>query len=260
MQKNDIRRKLDESALEQALLELNQDFLDDLPETPQKLFEYTSRRAEPEISSSINYELGQRMLNNRLSDKDYFITFLKIVRFVFSGKEKSLNPKANILLAQTGAGKSRLRELVLRKNPESVIINSDHFKRFRADANKLFEEDPTHFGALTGIDSYDHANDINMYAMENGYDILLECAPSTSQGMIGVNQKMLQDYLYDINYFGLAVGNLPSAFSIHKRYEEDIRNPKMKGEAKLTSLARHNDSYDAMSKIMQGIDLYKLYL
>ena len=29
MQKNDIRRKLDESALEQALLELNQDFLDD---------------------------------------------------------------------------------------------------------------------------------------------------------------------------------------------------------------------------------------
>jgi len=37
----------------------------------------------------------------------------------------------------------------------------------------------THFGALTGIDSYDHANDINMYAMENGYDILLECAPST---------------------------------------------------------------------------------
>lgn len=57
---------------------------------------------------------------------------------------------------------------------------------------------------------------------------------------------MLQDYLYDINYFGLAVGNLPSAFSIHKRYEEDIRNPKMKGEAKLTSLARHNDSYDAV--------------
>ena len=199
------------------------------------------------------------MLNNRLSDKDYFITFLKIVRFVFSGKEKSLNPKANILLAQTGAGKSRLRELVLRKNPKSVIINSDHFKKFRTDVDKLFEEDPAHFGALTGIDSYDHANDINMYAMENGYDILLECAPSTSQGMIGVNKKMLQDYQYDINYFGLAVGNLPSAFSIHKRYEEDIRDPKMKGEAKLTSLARHNDSYDAMSKIMQGIDLYKLH-
>ena len=162
-------------------------------------------------------------------------------------------------MAQTGAGKSRLRELVLRKNPKSVIINSDHFKKFRTDVDKLFEEDPAHFGALTGIDSYDHANDINMYAMENGYDILLECAPSTSQGMIGVNKKMLQDYQYDINYFGLAVGNLPSAFSIHKRYEEDIRDPKMKGEAKLTSLARHNDSYDAMSKIMQGIDLYKLH-
>ena len=31
MQRNNIRRKLDISALEEALLELNQDFLDDLP-------------------------------------------------------------------------------------------------------------------------------------------------------------------------------------------------------------------------------------
>lgn len=31
MQRNNIRRKLDRRALEEALLELNQDFLDDLP-------------------------------------------------------------------------------------------------------------------------------------------------------------------------------------------------------------------------------------
>lgn len=260
MQRDNMRRKLDKSALNEAITELNQDFLNDLPETPQELFEYTSRRIEPEISSGIDYELGQRMLNNRLSDKEYFITFLKIVRYVFSGKKKSLNPKANILLAQTGAGKSKLRELALRKNTESVIINPDHFKKFRIDANKLFEQDPTHFGALTGIDSYDHANDINIYAMENGYDILLECAPSTSQGMIGVNREMLQSYDYDINYWGLAVGNLPSAFSIHRRYEKDIRNQRMKCEAKLTNLARHNDSYDAMLEVIRDIEPDKLYV
>ena len=48
MQRDNMRRKLDKSALNEAITELNQDFLNDLPETPQELFEYTSRRIEPE--------------------------------------------------------------------------------------------------------------------------------------------------------------------------------------------------------------------
>lgn len=260
MGKNNIRRNLDESALHEALLELNADFLSELPDTPENLFKYASRRVEPEISSNISYDLGRKMLDYRLSDKDYFITFLKIVRYVFNGKEPSESPKSNVLLSQTGAGKSNLRELILRKNPKSVIIDSDKFKKFRADANDIFEEDAPHFGALTGIDSYDHAYNINTYAMEKGYDILIECAPSISQGMIGVDIDMMKKYSYDICYHALAVGNLISSFSIHKRYENDIRDEKMKGEAKLTDLGRHNDSYNAMTTIIKTIDPNKLSL
>lgn len=260
MGKDSIRRNLDESVLKEALLELNDDFLNDLPDTPKNLFKYVSRRVEPEISNNISYDLGRKMLDYRLSDKEYFIAFLKIVRYVFNGKEPSKTPKSNILLSQTGAGKSNLRELILRKNPNSVIIDSDKFKRFRSDADDIFEKDAPHFGALTGIDSYDHANNINRYAMEKGYNILIECAPSLSQGMIGVDTDMMEEHSYDINYHALAVGNLISAFSIHKRYEKDIRDEKMKGEAKLTDLGRHNDSYNAMIEIIKNIDSDKLFI
>lgn len=215
---------------------------------------------EENVSSNISYDLGRKMLNHRLSDKEYFITFLKIVRYVFNGKKPSETPKSNILLSQTGAGKSNLRELILRQNPKSVIIDSDKFKRFRSDADAIFEKDAPHFGALTGIDSYDHANNINIYAMEKGYDILIECAPSISQGMIGVDTSLMEAHSYDINYHVLAVGNLISAFSIHKRYERDIRDEKMKGEAKLTDLGRHNDSYNAMTKVIKDIDPNKLFI
>lgn len=60
MGKNSIRRNLDESALKEALLVLNDDFLNDLPDTPENLFKYASRRVEPEISSNISYDLGKK--------------------------------------------------------------------------------------------------------------------------------------------------------------------------------------------------------
>ena len=258
MGQNSIRRNLDESALEEALLCLNDEFLKDLPDTPENLFKYASRSVEPEISDSISYDSGRKMLEYRLSDKEYFITFLKIVRSVFKGKTPSKTPKSNILLAQTGAGKSNLRSLILKQNPNSVIINSDRYKRFRPDVDYIIETDAQHFGALTGIDSYDHADNINRYAMENGYNILIECAPSVSQGMIGVDTDLMESYSYDVNYHALAVGNLISAFSIHKRYERDIRDREMKGEAKLTDLERHDDSYKAMINIIKNMDANKL--
>ncbi len=249
-----IRRNLDETILEEVLDELSSYFVNDLPEPPENLFKYTSRRVNPEISNNISYELGNKMIKYRLSDKEYFISFLKIVRYVFNNKKVSNNPKANILLAQTGAGKSKLRELIIRENPSSVIINSDKFKKFRNDVDKILKEDAENFGALTGIDSYDHANDINTYAIKKGYDILIECAPSVSKGLTGVDIDMLNDYGYNIKYHALAVGNLVSAIDIHKRYENDINNPTMKGEAKLTDIGRHNDSYAGLKNVMENIN------
>ena len=82
---NDMR-KLNPSALENACQILNQDFIDSLPYSPEELFEFAKRRTNPTISDNISYNLGKRMLESRLTDEDYFITFLKVIGCVFEGK------------------------------------------------------------------------------------------------------------------------------------------------------------------------------
>lgn len=79
-------RKLNPSALENACQMLNQDFIDSLPYSPEELSEFAKRRTNPTISDNISYNLGKRMLESRLTDEDYFITFLKVIGCVFEGK------------------------------------------------------------------------------------------------------------------------------------------------------------------------------
>ena len=165
-----------------------------------------------------------------------------------------------VLVSQTGAGKTSLRESINPGNQIYVVINPDLYKKFRSDADEIREKDRTHFGALTGIDSYDHADNIRNYAMEKGYNILIEVAPSSKQGLIGVNEKELEEHGYQIDLHVMAVGDLVSALAIHQRYETLIFVYNGKGDTKLTDLDRHDDSYTAVTKCLQNIDPEKVNL
>ena len=135
---NSKMRKLDKSVLDEVIQELNPDFIKDLPQSPEIIFEFARRRINPEISDNISYNLGKKMLDYRLSDKDYFITFLKVINDVFYGKTPTETvPQAQILISQTGAGKTNLRKKLLQEFPNKVIINSDIYKKFRHDADKM---------------------------------------------------------------------------------------------------------------------------
>lgn len=79
-------RKLHPSALENVCKKLNEDFIDSLPYSPEELFEFAERRIKPTISDNISYNLGKRMLETRLTDEDYFMTFLKVIEYVFEGR------------------------------------------------------------------------------------------------------------------------------------------------------------------------------
>ena len=63
----------------QILEKLNPKFIESLPISPEELLRYTKRRINPEISDNIPEDLAKKMLEYRLSDEDYFITFLKIL-------------------------------------------------------------------------------------------------------------------------------------------------------------------------------------
>ena len=258
--------EISEETLNELLEELNEDFIAKLPINPKRLAKYATRRVNPEISDNIkDQNLRQAMLDNRLSDKDYLKTFFEIIVATFGNKKPvnrsqgKMKPKAHILIAQTGAGKTKLRELVLDQNKDTAVINPDEYKGLRADASELRKKDPINFGALTGIDGYDHARNVFDFAMDNNYNFLVEVAPSSTQGIIGVDLKALEDNDYDIDFHALAVGDLVSGVAIHKRYAENLKNKKP--GAKLTGANRHDESFlSLVPTIRDNIDTKKYHL
>ena len=247
------RRKIDDSTIDKVVSRLNRDFIEGLPGDPKEIAtKYARRIVEPYISPSINDQLKEMMLEKRLSDEEYVETFLKIIYHSFHNKKTSDNPKAYILLSQTGGGKSNLRERVLRENPNVVLLDSDSYKKFRPDSTEIQDQYPQYYGALTGIDCYDHVENVSNFTMENGYDFLIESAPSISQGVIGVNTEELERLGYEINYYALAIGDIVSQMAVHKRYEYELRDDILKKSAKLTDIDRHNDSYAAVQLVLEN--------
>lgn len=259
-------REISEETLKELLEELNEDFVAKLPISAKEILKYATRRKNPQISDNIRSQsLRQAMLDNRLSDKDYLRTFFEIIVTTFGNKKPidtdqgKAKPKAHILIAQTGAGKTKLRELILGEYKDTAIINPDEYKGLRPDATELRKKDPVNFGALTGIDGYDHARNIFDFAMDNNYNFLVEVAPSSTQGIVGVDLKALEDNGYDIDFHALSVGDLVSGVAIHKRYSEDLKNKKP--GAKLTDANRHNESYSSLvPTIRNNVDTEKYHL
>ena len=178
------KRIITEETLKRTVEKMNPVLIKSLPASPEEILPYAQRRTDPVISSNLSSELAERMRQSRLSDEDYLATLFLSMYDAFYDKASSMSPTASVLIAQTGAGKTNLRKILLQRNPNSIIINSDSYKKFRPDADELQKKDPTHFGALTGIDSYDHAKNIVDFATSHSYDILIEVAPSLQQGMI----------------------------------------------------------------------------
>lgn len=255
-----IIRNISEDTLNTVISNLNKDFIDELPVSPKELLKYATRRIDPVISENITYSLGQSMLAHRLSDEDYLTAFFQAIHTSFYEKKVCDKKTASILISQTGAGKTNLSTLILKKNPNIVVINHDLYKKFNPKLPQILKEDPTHLGALTGIDSYDHANNIRNFAIEKGYSLLFECAPSQKQGLVGIDLQTLEENGYDTRFHVMAVGDLLSLMSIHYRYEEEINRNPTSCEVKLTDLNRHEDSYKGVEKVVQTLSPDKIHI
>ena len=255
-----IIRNISDDTFDVVIKEMNPDFINELPVSPKILLKYATRRTDPVISENISYSLGQSMLSHRLSDKDYLIAFFQAVHSSFYGKNRSKEKTASILLSQTGAGKTNLSNLIMRNNPNTVVINPDLYKKFNPRLTEILKEDPTHVGALTGIDSYDHANNIRNFAIENEYNLLFECAPSQQQGLVGINLESLKEKDYRSKFHIMAVGDLLSSISIHYRYEKAITENPNSCDVKLTDLRRHDDSYKGVETVIKSLPPENIYI
>ena len=236
-------------------------FRRDLPITIEEIAKrYATRRIDPFISPSIKPEIRKKMIESRLSDEEYLNTLILIIHDNFGIQHGNQTKKAFILAAQTGAGKTALRSEILKKYPEAIVINYDLYKKYRPDCDEIRNANPTYFGALTAIDSYDHGSDIMDMALDLNYDVLIESAPSSRDGLVNVNLEKMARAGYDLDFNILAVGNLISALGVHRRYEQAIKEGLP--DAKLTDLARHDDSYKALESIVSDFsnkNLIKIY-
>lgn len=253
-----IQRYIGNDVLGRVLQFKDNSSLKDLPNTPQNLLKYAKRRVSPFISPYISDSLKIKMLESRMTDEEYLLSFYNAINMNFSKIKKEEKPVLSIVLSQTGAGKTELVKLILKKRKNSIIISTDLFKKYNPKLNLIYEEDPVYIGELTAIDSYDLANNIKEFALKNNYNLICEFAPSQKE-IIEVDTKYLTSKGYSIEYHILAVGDLVSSLSIHFRYEKQIKEEKSENK-KLTNLNRHDESYRELLNVIKDLPIDKTYI
>lgn len=214
---------------------------------PEQYIEFLKTR----ISPNVKPDVAELMIEHALSPEEHARVGLDIEEYCFAFKKPVESPQIFLVIAQTGAGKSNLTGLILRNNPNTVVIDSDAFKAFNPLKDEITKKYPTLYGFLTGLDAYLHRDEVYSKAIQEGYNILIEIAPSTKDLLFNIDFEELKSHGYRIvaNILSACLEN--SLLSIHERYEAQLE-AKMESP-KLTDLKRAIDSYDALGLIIDEL-------
>ena len=214
------------------------------------------------VSSHIDENLAKNMVEFSLNKKSFLIMLKKIEKEIFFNKKRVKNPNINIVIGQAGAGKSSVTNLIIKEEPNTIILDSDKFKNYSPLKEIILKNFPTYFGHLTGLDSYLVRDYIYKKALKKHYNILIEVTPSTSEELFNINFEELKTFGYAIKTHFIVVCKINGLISVHERYENQIKNNY--SIPKLTDFKRAVNSYDAVKIILEKmlnknieINLYK---
>lgn len=203
------------------------------------------------ISPNVKPEIAEMMIEYAMTPEEHERVYDHVRYYCFHKKHPVKNPKIFLVIAQTGGGKSGLTSHIIKNNPNTVIIDSDAFKCFNPRSEEISTKYPTLYGYLTGLDAYLHRDEAYAEALENGYNILIEIAPSSKERLFNINFEELQKHGYTIDANVLAVSKINSLLSIHERFEGQIEAGMT--SPKLTDFKRANDSYDAVELVLKDL-------
>lgn len=125
-----------------------------------------------------------------------------------------------------------------------VTIDSDKYKGFRRDSEEILKKHLVEYAFLTAPDAYLHRDEMIVDSISKKYNILMECATSQKEGLF-IDISKLIELGYGVEICALGVSSLNSLLSAHERYEERLQFRDI--AAKLTSIARHDDSFISLS-------------
>jgi hypothetical protein len=156
-----------------------------------------------------------------------------IVPDLFTGRERQAQPLAMVLMAQQGAGKTRVAAAiaqVLNARGGFIDVDTDLYKPYHPKYDELIQLDDRMMAAYTGPDGRAWMDQAQAYVREHKLNVLLQ---ETGQSPAFL-ARTLQDYRsagFRVEVVALAVHESVSQQGIIHRYHEQV---KERGHGRLT--------------------------
>ncbi|RQO30409.1 hypothetical protein DBR32_12635 [Taibaiella sp. KBW10] len=192
----------------------------------------------------------------RLSDKDFSTIFEIIVEHVAKGYIASQTPKAVILGAQPGAGKSELQknaEALLRDN--AVVCNADNLRDYHPLSTEIKKKYPLAYPELTTAYAQQWNDQLCRYCRENRLNYILETTFSSGERLNETIREM-KDNGFEVDIMLLAVSPKLSLLGTYIRYEENLQE---QGLGRKVSKDAHDVRFEAIPTTIAAISRKRLF-
>lgn len=185
-----------------------------------------------------NQNLNELIEKYKLSESEHNAVLELLKKDLYGNKTSEQSPSIMFVVGQPGCGKTTfIKNSDLSKY---TIINSDEYRHFSKYSNEILEKYPTNYAKFTNHDAHLWGDELFSYAIQNGYSVLREKAP-TDFSLLEILKAIPHNYDIVINV--VIAGNLTSLLATRERYEAEILESS---NAKLSNIEAHNKCYDLL--------------
>lgn len=173
--------------------------------------------------------------NYKLPKEEHKRVLELLKKDLFANKIVEEKPSILFVIGQPGCGKTTyIKNTNLSKY---IMINSDKYRSFHKYSKEIMSKYPTDYAKFTNFDAHLWGDELFLYAIQNGYSVLREKAP-TDYSLIEVIKTIPNNYDIVVNI--VVSGNLESLLATRERYEKEILKISI---AKLSNIEAHNKCY-----------------
>lgn len=191
-----------------------------------------------------NYNLNELIEKYKLSKEEHNKVLELLKKDLFADKTITENPSVMFVIGQPGCGKTTF--INSTDLSRYIIINSDDYRSFNKYSKEILDKYPTSYAKLTNFDAHLWGDELFSYAIQNGYSVLREKAP-TDYSLLELLKTLPHSYDVVINV--IVAGDLASLLATRERYENEILKSK---NAKLSNIEAHNKCYNLLPDFISG--------
>lgn len=191
-----------------------------------------------------NQNLNELIEKYKLPESEHNAVLELLKTNIYGDKSPEISPSLMFVIGQPGCGKTTFINKSLFS--KYIIINSDDYRHYSKYSNEILEKYPTNYAKFTNYDAHLWGDELFLYAIQNGYSVLREKAP-TDCSLLELLKTIPRNYDVVINV--VVSGNLSSLLATRERYEREILESN---NAKLSNIEAHNKCYDLLPDFISG--------